>query len=474
MNILAKTFLRTRTSNVRSFVSGVAHLAALASLSLALPSVTSAQTKAPSQPISETTKIWDPATENWGAPISSFTMTWGTDPSVSSNNGKFKTTYSGFVPVATQSYSSRFYWNPQQTYSRVQIDTIMEGGVLRPVRLDVYDRSTPRKTVFTRSSWTGTEWRVVQRSTSMTDTLGILVSQATELDQGAGLIYVDSTHVTVRQDLKGNVLGVKIDTWTLQSQKLTTMAEQKYTLAGDGSIQMAEIHRMQAGQLTPMYRLRDIEWVDFGKNFTYVPIQQDLQLLYGGNSYRTAIIDMPNGTEWSEFGTIQNNFDEQNRIIAYNFNGSSRDSFAFNPDGTIGLNQYDEVFGNQWMASKGTRTVQTYDDKDRLISVLIQKYDAGKMQYVNDRVYTYAYGTSSVKPANSGSDMMLVPNPAQALVRVLTESEVSHTVIYDATGRVVLTSQGEQFDVSSLPAGAYTVIVQGPNGSVTQKLIKYQ
>lgn len=461
MKHIVNTFIRSMT------------VTALAVAALMTITNVHAQQKGPFTPSTEFTAVWDPINNTWKDTTQTFRFEWGANLSLISENALFRTTYTGFVPLESKSYGSRFYWDPQKTYSRVQIDTLLEGGGTRPVRLDSYDQSIPRRTEYTRSSWNGTEWIMVQRSVTMTDTLGVISSQVNHVFTGTSLTLYDSTHVMVRQDMKGYVTGVKVQYWSATDPTLKTIAEQNYTLGGDGSIASAEIWNTQTGELARAYRLRDIDWVDFNTTFNYVPTDQGVDLFYGGNSYRSAIIDLYTGTDWSEFANLTQNFDTERRVISYIYNGMTRDTFSFNPDGTILLNQYDDGFSTNWITARGTRTVQEYDANDRLRSVIFQRYNLNTSSYVNERLYYYQYGAASVGREGSNKDVVSVyPNPAANEIRIESTSDVISVTVRDMTGRIVLSGTTRSHDITMLPAGAYSVSIATREGVSIHKIIK--
>ncbi|HET6513191.1 MAG TPA: T9SS type A sorting domain-containing protein [Candidatus Kapabacteria bacterium] len=423
------------------------------------------------KPSAEYASIWDATLNRWKDTVLTYTMTYTPEYTLSSRGGKYLTTYTGFTPVTSEVYQSRFFWEPRMTYSQVRIDSVHENGALTPIRLDQYDRTTPRKTVYTRSTWTGTEWKTLVQSISETDTLGLLRSSVNHSTIGGEFKLVDSTHVDVVQDIKGNVLSIKISQWTIQEPMLQVIAEQRYTLAGDGSIGVAEIWNNANGDLAPAFRLHSIDWVARNKSFSYVQREPSSQLFVGGDAYRSAIVDLASGGEWSEYYQIQQTFDDQNRLTSYLYSGISRDTFMFD-EGLISLNQHDDLVGGQWSTERGTKTIYDRDANGTLRSVITQKFDPNTSKYINDRLYFYVYGTANVTDAIERTSLSVYPNPATQSITINSSEPVIAATIISTTGAELLKSSTDRIDVSSLSPGSYGVRVITASGEHMLKFIK--
>lgn len=434
---------------------------------LICPSASFAQQQKPS---SEYSAVWDATAGRWKDTVKTFTMAYTPEYTLTSRSAKYQTTYSGFTPVTNEVYQSRFFWEPRMTYAQVRIDSIKADGSLTPVRLDLYDRSIPRRTTYTRSIWDGTQWNEIIKSVSMTDTLGLLRSSVNQAMIAGAMTTTDSTHVEVVQDLKGNVLNVKILQWTMQDPTLRVVAEQRYTLAGDGSIAVAEIWDTDNGDLAPALRVHSFDWAVRNKSFPYVQREPGSALFYGGDGFRSATYDLPTGTDWSEFYQVQQTFDEDNRLTSYIFSGMIRDTFTFDDD-LLALNQHDEMTGGQWRTGSGGRTIYDRDANGTLRSVITQKFDASSASYVNDRLYFYTYGAASVDRVTK-SQISIYPNPAGQSITITSQAPVRSVSVVSLTGAELAHSATERVDVSSLPPGSYGLKVYTAQGEETLKFIK--
>jgi hypothetical protein len=90
-----------------------------------------------------------------------------------------------------------------------------------------------------------------------------------------------------------------------------------------------------------------------------------------------------------------------------------------------------------------------------------EKGEVVKQQAVNEPVkITFGapqlQGISNVNP--DASKIRVYPNPSSEFIRIEGAGAL-HTAIYNVGGQVVMTSQGEQINVSSLPAGTYILKV---------------
>jgi hypothetical protein len=423
------------------------------------------------KPSAEYAAIWDATLNRWRDTVQTFWMSYTPDYTLTSKSGKYQTTYSGFVPVTSDVYQSRFYWEPYMTYSQVQIDSVHENGTLSPIRIDQYDRSIPRRTTYTRSMWDGSAWKPANRTISMMDTLGITRSVVNYGSMNGELFIGDSTHVDVKQDIKGNVTNVKVWKWTMADPTLKVTSEQRYTLNGDGTIAVAEIWNTSSGELAPALRLHSFDWAVRDKSFSYVQREAGSQLYFGGDGYRSAVMDLASGSDWIEYYPIQQSFDDQNRIISYSSGGMARDTFSFD-NGLLTLNQHDEYFSSQWNTFQGAKTIYDRDANGTLRSVTLQKYDAQKAAYVNDRMYFYTFGAADVKEIATRSNISVYPNPSTDLISIESADPVRNVSVISATGAVAIESTVSQIDVSKLAPGMYSVRVQTSGGEETLKFVK--
>jgi hypothetical protein len=421
------------------------------------------------KPSVEYSATWDVGLNRWRDTVRTFEMSYTPEYTLISRSPKYQTTYSGFAPVIGDVYQSRFFWDPKRTYSRVQIDSIHENGSLTPIRLDLYDR-TPTSTTFTRSTWNGSQWTPIQSSVSTTDEMGIVRSSVNHNMVAGVLTLTDSTHVDVTQDFKGNVTNIKMWKWMIPDPALLPVVEQKYTLNGDGSIAAAEVWNNSSGEFAKAFRMQGFDWVVRDKSFPYVIREQGVDLMYGGDGFKSMTVDLPFGDEWNEFYQVTQTFDDQNRVTSYGFSGMTRDTFAFD-GGLISLNQHDDYISNQWMTSNGTRMLFDRDANGTLRSVISQRYNASTSQYVNEKLYFYAFGTSSVK-ADEEIAISVYPNPVVREIHVRSSEPIEAVSIYDVTGNTLLRSVDKSIDVSTLTPGTYAVRIRTQSGERTLKFVK--
>ena len=92
-------------------------------------------------------------------------------------------------------------------------------------------------------------------------------------------------------------------------------------------------------------------------------------------------------------------------------------------------------------------------------------------------VYTGAHhdDPDPVGIGNLGRFTQMMPNPARGQVTVLSSYRLSHVVVYDLKGNVVLEQEAEgltdTFDVGTLAKGVYVVAIHTPAGIATKRLV---
>lgn len=421
------------------------------------------------RPSTESMATWDIAQGRWKDTVRTFEMSYTPEYTLVSRSPKYQTTYSGFAPVAGDVYQSRFFWDPQSTYSKVQIDSVHEDGTLTPVRLDQYDR-TPGRTAYARSAWNAGNWTTIQTNVTMTDEMGIMRSSVNQAVVGGVFMVTDSLHVAVSQDLKGNVTNVKVWQWMIPGPELEPIVEQKYTLNGDGSIAIAEVWNNNSGEFAKAFRMHSFDWAVRNKSFPYISREPGVDLFYGGDGFRSMTVDLPYEDEWNEYYQVTQGFDEQGRATSYTFSAMARDTFEFS-DGLISLAQHDDLVVDQWMTSQGTRTLYDRDANGTLRSVTSQRYDPALSQYVNDRLYYYTYGTADVTADNVPS-ITIYPNPVASELRIQSSQPVLGVAIVNVTGATVLRSANASVDVSSLVPGIYLATIRTQGATKVLRFIK--
>ena len=77
---------------------------------------------------------------------------------------------------------------------------------------------------------------------------------------------------------------------------------------------------------------------------------------------------------------------------------------------------------------------------------------------------------TDISPINKEIKLDIVPNPARGAAFVKTEAAIRRVVIYDATGRSVLSSDSGQIQLASLPTGLYFVHIHTDEGTAVRKL----
>ena len=87
--------------------------------------------------------------------------------------------------------------------------------------------------------------------------------------------------------------------------------------------------------------------------------------------------------------------------------------------------------------------------------------------------YTIGNCTSGISSVDGVSMPTLYPNPAQTYFHVKNfETNGKNFVqLYDATGRIVLTSYNEETSIASLKSGYYTVRIENNGTTTFQKLL---
>jgi hypothetical protein len=131
--------------------------------------------------------------------------------------------------------------------------------------------------------------------------------------------------------------------------------------------------------------------------------------------------------------------------------------------------------------TQGTHTFKWVYSKDYSVS---SGYDAAWIDYIifpgaTQSVSVYEF--ASIKNAS----MMVYPNPAskQASIYLKLQESVQVSIrVLDLTGRTILEPVGSQvlpagnhnlnLDLEGLPAGAYLIVLESSQGSLTKKLIR--
>ena len=67
---------------------------------------------------------------------------------------------------------------------------------------------------------------------------------------------------------------------------------------------------------------------------------------------------------------------------------------------------------------------------------------------------------------------LLYPNPSKGTVRIATDAAVQHISVLDQTGRTMIETSGQQFDIKDLPMGVYTVQIETAAGDFVRQLSK--
>lgn len=427
-------------------------------------------------PTTEYTATWNVQTQRWRDTIKTYDVT--KDPSgkpiVTFRSPVYRTTVSDFREVSGL-YQPQFYWAPGMRSTRTQVDSLTPSGEFIPLRLDQNSYPTEQTAEFLRSTWDGTAWRPVLRTVTTYDTNGLFRSQHTyRASTGGELEVTDSVYAEVDQDIKGNIHLIRLLSWTKGMPSPSPYAAQAYYYSDDGRVSEVQISGLVNEKMQLTHRIRNLEWEVVGKKFTYVPREQELNILNGGDGFRAAEVDIWSVDGWTPYYTVTQTFDEQGRVTSYNYNDLTIDTFSFHPDGTLAYVQRFDGFGSQWFPSQGTRTIQERSNGE-LISLTWQRYDPSSEMFVNDRLYYYSFGPAAVEKSAPNVAVRLYPNPATNSVAI--DSDVSYLSgsLVGADGKEVMTWNGRstmrELDVTSVPTGAYVMQLTHEDGTVsTHKL----
>ena len=81
--------------------------------------------------------------------------------------------------------------------------------------------------------------------------------------------------------------------------------------------------------------------------------------------------------------------------------------------------------------------------------------------------------TTGAEQLSTGTEFELYPNPASNKLQIRSSCKIYKTTITNQTGQTLITTAGgqyyEQIDVSSLPAGIYSVEI---NDTAVRKFVK--
>jgi hypothetical protein len=69
--------------------------------------------------------------------------------------------------------------------------------------------------------------------------------------------------------------------------------------------------------------------------------------------------------------------------------------------------------------------------------------------------------------------VVIYPNPAQSLITVQSQEEISHIAVYSIDGKKLLEGKGKTINVESLPNNNYILIATSAEGkTITKKMVK--
>ncbi len=97
-------------------------------------------------------------------------------------------------------------------------------------------------------------------------------------------------------------------------------------------------------------------------------------------------------------------------------------------------------------------------------TVTLNVQDNSGSDKISKENYIYVF-TTGLASTNGANDFVVYPNPAGSKVEIKTDAAIDlQTTIMDITGKMVMTQQGNQLDISSVPNGYYVMKIYANNG----------
>ncbi|WP_345114221.1 T9SS type A sorting domain-containing protein [Hymenobacter algoricola] len=400
--------------------------------------------------------------------------------------GHLTSTAAGLTPAARQTMLSRpgraVYYTWDESTSAWVDPTVLtyaydgRGALTEEVAADsatlvnqtrlqyTYD-AQGRNTGELNQVWDGSTWQNQSRFLATYDAQG---NTTEELQQnwrsGAWFTAFGSRYANT---YLGSVLSSRTETrW--DNGTFENWSREVYTIS-NGEWTTITAQEWALGAWQDYERLTDIVWQDWASrrlatltDQTWVGTWQDL-------SYITAT-HAPNG---SSVYTIQVPTRNGTRL------NDSRQSELYDAQGSFLLYQEETWRNAAWEVTDAYRELPTYAGADRVTRRITQSYDNQLAAFVNQERFNYAgfvIITGAASPVLAADRLQLYPNPTTGRVTVLLPGTTALTgAVLNTLGQQVqqfTLAPGGQLDVTTLPAGVYTVRLQTPQGQITRRLIR--
>lgn len=114
-----------------------------------------------------------------------------------------------------------------------------------------------------------------------------------------------------------------------------------------------------------------------------------------------------------------------------------------------------------------------YDAQDFISKITKSDLDFGTSTMYISSVTDYYYQLTANLDEEVLSEANVFPNPSEDFITISTDSEIDQVTVYGLNGKVMLTQNNGNIDISNLPAGAYIAKVKTTTGVSQARFVKH-
>ncbi|HEX8429469.1 T9SS type A sorting domain-containing protein [Hymenobacter sp.] len=371
--------------------------------------------------------------------------------------------------VSTYSYDSRGN-NTQVVYS--------DSATAMPEGKEFYTyNSRNQVTEYSDQNWNGSAYVNDEREQYTYDAQGNNTLQVRQTWNGTAWVTQSSYRTTYTYNTANVVTSRVYEQLNMSNNIWEQDGRITFTVNANNQWTEAVYQEWNNGAYVNDERTRNITWYDWGK---LLPSYYEDQEWSGGawvDDQRSTITYQPNGSyvEVQQQPTAPNMWVNDDRIT------TTYDNF-----GNLILDQTESWNNNAWTITSADRTVLSYTATNEVRRAVEQEYNTSLGRYVNSYLTTYGSFVTLATRRATGLEAAatLHPNPTAGTATIslsgLREQGTLPAEVLNVVGQVVQTmalrpQQGsikQEINLTTLPAGVYTVRVHTSDGAVTKRVVK--
>ncbi|PJJ58804.1 T9SS type A sorting domain-containing protein [Hymenobacter chitinivorans] len=330
----------------------------------------------------------------------------------------------------------------------------------------------------TSQTWTNGAWVNTFQYLYGYDAQGKMTSYSTLTWTNGAWKITSGYQIMTTYDTQNRLTEEMQSNWNSTSQVYGPSTRYQYTYSGTSALYSSYVLQTWV----------NTAWANASRATNFIYDTQNRLTYYENQSWSNNAWALSSRTTTTYAAGSNNNVTVTQSLAGTSWVDNSRTTRTYDAQGNQ-LNFYVEIWtNNAWQPTSGQRYFDAFNSNNDIIRRLYQRVDATNHVFVNaNKFYYYDYQSFvlAARPGSLAAQVALYPNPASRtatlqLSGLQQAGAAAHVMVLNSLGQPVQHRQVRaqagtlslSLDLSSLPAGLYSVQVQTAEGATVQRLVK--